>query len=117
MDRTEDRQDGFRGILGYLKQAVEDSTSDTYREFLLDYMSATTCPACQGKRLRPESLAVKVNDMSIADFTALPVSRALETARKIKLNGREADHCRANRSRDRRASAVPGRGRPRLHLA
>ena len=81
---------GFRGILGYLKQAAEESTSDTYREFLLDYMSATTCPVCQGRRLRPESLAVKVNDMSIADFTALPVSRALETARKIKLNGREA---------------------------
>ncbi len=81
---------GFRGILGYLKQAVEDSSSDTYREFLLDYMSATTCPVCQGKRLRPESLAVKLNGMSIADFTALPVSRALETARKIKLSGREA---------------------------
>jgi len=81
---------GFRGVLGYLKQAVEESTSDTYREFLLDYMSATTCPACQGKRLRPESLAVRVNGMSIADFTALPVSRALETARKIKLSGREA---------------------------
>ena len=84
------RKTGFRGILGYLKQAVDDSTSDTYREFLLDYMSATKCPACQGKRLRPESLAVKVNGMSIADFTALPVSRALATARKIKLNGREA---------------------------
>src|SRR6266478_1094334 len=84
------RKTGFRGILGYLKHAAEESTSDTYREFLLDYMSATTCPACQGKRLRPESLAVKVNAMSIADFTAQPVSRALETARKIKLNGREA---------------------------
>ncbi|MGH9501929.1 MAG: excinuclease ABC subunit UvrA [Terriglobales bacterium] len=81
---------GFRGILGYLRHMVEESTSDTYREFLLDYMSATKCPACQGKRLRPESLAVKVNGMSIADFTAMPVSRALETARKIKLNGREA---------------------------
>src|ERR1700693_3242356 len=84
------KKTGFRGILGYLKNAVDESTSDTYREFLLDYMSATTCPACQGRRLRPESLAVKVNGMSIADFTALPVSRALETARKIKLNGREA---------------------------
>jgi len=81
---------GFGGVLGYLKHAVVDSTSETYREFLLDYMSATTCAACQGKRLRPESLAVKVNGMSIADFTALPVSRALTTARKIKLNGREA---------------------------
>ena len=71
------RKTGFRGILGYLKQAVDDSTSDTYRESLLDYMSATKCPACQGKRLRPESLAVQVNGISIADSTALPVSRAL----------------------------------------
>src|SRR5437588_9365088 len=52
-------------------------------------MSATECPACRGRRLRPESLAVKVNGMSIADFTALPVSRALEVAGKIKLVGRE----------------------------
>ena len=90
MDRRKAGKTGFRGILAYLKQAVDDSSSDTYREFLLDYMSATMCPACQGKRLRPESLAVKVNGMSIADFTALPVSRALEAARKIKLTGREA---------------------------
>src|SRR5207249_3823985 len=68
---------------------LEASTSDNYREYLLDYMSATECPVCHGNRLRPESLAVKVNAMSIADFTALPVSRALETARKIKLAGRE----------------------------
>ncbi len=81
---------GFRGILAYLKQAQEESSSETYRDFLLDYMSATQCPACHGKRLRPESLAVKVNGISIADFTALPVSRALEAARSIKLTGREA---------------------------
>jgi excinuclease ABC subunit A len=80
---------GFLGILGYLKQNLEESTSDTYREYLLDHMSATECPVCHGKRLRPESLAVKVNGMSIADFTALPVSRALETARRIQLTGRE----------------------------
>jgi excinuclease ABC subunit A len=80
---------GFLGILGYLKQMVEESTSDTYREYLLDYMSATECPACGGRRLRPESLAVKVNGMSIAEFTAMPVSRALQVASKIKLGGRE----------------------------
>ncbi|HEY1464673.1 MAG TPA: excinuclease ABC subunit UvrA [Terriglobales bacterium] len=80
---------GFLGILTYLKNAMEDSSSDGYRESLMDYMSATECPTCHGKRLRPESLAVKVNELSIADFTALPISRALETAKKIKLNGRE----------------------------
>jgi len=81
---------GFLGVLGHLKQNLEGSTSDAYREYLLDYMSATDCAICHGKRLRPESLAVKVNGMSIADFTDLPVSRALETAQKIKLTGREA---------------------------
>ena len=80
---------GFLGILGHLKQNLEASSSDGYREYLLDYMSATECPVCHGNRLRAESLAVKVNGMSIADFTGLPVSRALETARKIKLAGRE----------------------------
>ena len=80
---------GFRGIIAQLKQNLEESTSDTYREYLLDYMSATECPACHGRRLRPESLAVTVNAMSIADFTRLPVSRALEVGGKIKLAGRE----------------------------
>jgi excinuclease ABC subunit A len=81
---------GFGGILAYLKRVLEESTSEGYRDFLLDYMSATECPACHGQRLRPESLAVKVNGLSIADFTELPVSRSLELARKIKLTGREA---------------------------
>ncbi len=80
---------GFKGIVGYLKQSLEESTSDGYREWLLDFMSATECPGCHGMRLRPESLAVKVNGMSIADFTALSVARSLEVARKIKLSGRE----------------------------
>jgi excinuclease ABC subunit A len=80
---------GFLGILGYLRQNLESSTSDTYREYLLDFMSATECSVCHGRRLRPESLAVKVNGMSIADFTSLPIARALEAARNIKLTGRE----------------------------
>ena len=80
---------GFKGILGYLKQSLEESSSDSYREWLLDFMSATECPACHGKRLRPESLAVKVNGMSVADFTGLSVARSLEVAEKIQLRGRE----------------------------
>jgi len=80
---------GFFGILGHLKQNLESSTSDNYREYLLDFMSATECPVCHGKRLRPESLAVKVNGMSIADFTGLPVARALTASQALKLTGRE----------------------------
>ena len=80
---------GFKGILAYLKQAMEECTSESYREWLLEYMSATECPACHGRRLRPESLAVKVNGMSIADFTALPVSRAGNAITQVKLGQRE----------------------------
>src|SRR5438876_1905507 len=80
---------GFLGISGYLRQTLEESTSEGYRDWLMEHMSPTECPACHGKRLRPESLAVKVNGISIADFTALPVTRALELAKKIKLSGRE----------------------------
>ena len=85
---------GFRGVFGYLKQNLEESSSEGYRDWLMDHMSATECPACHGKRLRPESLAVKVNGMSIADFTALPVSQALDVARKIKLDGTRREDCR-----------------------
>jgi excinuclease ABC subunit A len=81
---------GFHGIFGYLRQNLEESSSEGYRDWLMDHMSATECPACHGKRLRPESLAVKVSGMSIADFTAMPVARALEVAQKIRLAGREA---------------------------
>ena len=80
---------GFRGVLGFLKQNMEEATSEGYREWLLGYMSATTCPVCHGQRLRPESLGVKVNSLSIADFTALPVARSLEVSGKIRLNDRE----------------------------
>ncbi len=80
---------GWRGILAFLRQTLEESTSESYREWLLNYMSATECPACHGKRLRPESLAVKVNGMSIADFTALPVTRAVIAVAQVKLTARE----------------------------
>jgi excinuclease ABC subunit A len=80
---------GFRGVMSFLKQNIEEATSETYRDWLLGYMSATECPVCKGRRLRPESLGVKVNGLSIADFTALPVSRAVETSAAIKLTDRE----------------------------
>ncbi len=80
---------GFRGILAFHKQTLDEATSDTYREWLLNYMSATPCPKCGGKRLRPESLGVKVNGMSIADFTGLSVSRSVEAIATVKLNQRE----------------------------
>jgi excinuclease ABC subunit A len=81
---------GFHGVFAWLRDSLEESRSDSYREWLLGYMSATICPACQGKRLRSASLAVKVNDLSIADFTGLPLGRALNAARSLNFSAREA---------------------------
>ncbi|HZD78187.1 MAG TPA: excinuclease ABC subunit UvrA, partial [Acidobacteriaceae bacterium] len=81
---------GFHGVFSWLRDSLEESKSDSYREWLLGYMSATTCPVCHGKRLRPASLAVKVNDLSIADFTGLPLGRALNAARSLSFSQREA---------------------------
>jgi len=76
---------GFRfpGILKFLERNFEESGSDTYREWMTQYMSATLCGVCHGKRLRPESLAVKLAGWSIADFTGLSLSSARPAVDKI----------------------------------
>jgi excinuclease ABC subunit A len=81
---------GFHGILAYLRDSVEEARSDGYREYMMSFMSATPCSVCRGKRLRPESLAVKVGGLSIADFTALPLNRALSAAINLQFSSREA---------------------------
>jgi excinuclease ABC subunit A len=81
---------GFHGILAYLRDNVEEARSEGYREYMMSFMSAAPCPVCRGRRLRPESLAVKVGGLSIADFTALPLNRALSAAINLKFTEREA---------------------------
>jgi excinuclease ABC subunit A len=88
---------GFHGIFAYLRANLEDTKSEGYREYMMQYMSATTCPRCDGRRLRPESLAVTVpigkaadaKAASIADFTALSLERALTGARGMAFTGRD----------------------------
>ena len=81
---------GFHGILAFLRDSIEEARSDSYRESMMSYMSATPCPVCRGKRLRPESLAVKIGGLSIADFTSLPLNRALSADINLKFTARES---------------------------
>jgi excinuclease ABC subunit A len=81
---------GFHGVLAYLRDSIEEARSDGYREYMMNFMSATPCPVCRGKRLRPESLAVKIGGLSIADFTALPLNRALSAGYELIFNARES---------------------------
>jgi excinuclease ABC subunit A len=88
--KNEAPRTGFHGILDFLRDSIDEARSDGYREYMMNYMSATPCPVCRGKRLRPESLAVKIGGLSIADFTSLPLNRALSAAINLSFTAREA---------------------------
>jgi excinuclease ABC subunit A len=117
--KGESGRTGFHGIFSYLRSNLDETKSEGYREYMMQYMSATTCPRCHGKRLRPESLAVTISvslpqnsgapsklrlggiddtsnleprtsNLSIADFTALSLERALAVARGLHFTGRDA---------------------------
>jgi len=83
----------FHGVLKFLERNFEESNSDSYREWMTQYMSATLCSACHGRRLRPESLAVKLAGWSIADFTALSLTLARPAVDKIisQLSARQSE--------------------------
>jgi len=81
--------EGFPGIIKILDGMYRDGPS-SFSDYFMTYMSPTTCPACNGLRLKPATLAVRVKGVSIADFTQLPLNRALEAARAWKMTEREA---------------------------
>src|SRR6202522_2814246 len=74
----------FEGVMGHLETSLAESGSDTYREWLTQYMSPAPCATCGERRLRPESLAVKIAGYSIADFTELPLTAARAAVDKIR---------------------------------
>src|ERR1700712_3937759 len=74
--RGEGGRTGFHGIFSYLRDNLDETKSEGYREYMMQYMSASECPRCHGRRLRPESLAVTI---PIADAAAHPPSHKDET--------------------------------------
>jgi len=60
----------FEGIVNNLERRYEETDSESNRERIESYMAEQPCPDCKGARLRPESLAVKVGGISIAEFSA-----------------------------------------------
>ena len=74
----------FPGVIGILDQSLADAGTENYRDWLMQYTSPVACRACQGRRLRPASLAVKIAGFSIADFTALAISEARPVVDQIR---------------------------------
>jgi len=82
--------DGFEGIIPTMERHYRETESENSRANIERYMVLKPCPSCQGKRLKPESLAVTIGGKSIMDVSALPVTQALEWVAVIGGNGRKA---------------------------
>ena len=81
---------GKPGILGILDRMYKNEVqSEAYHDWFMQYMSPTVCPSCQGKRLKPASLAVRVQGITIGELTEQSVEATLKTVRAWKLSGRE----------------------------
>ncbi|MGA2490712.1 MAG: excinuclease ABC subunit UvrA, partial [Anaerolineales bacterium] len=81
--RTATFETAFEGIVGNLERRYRETNSEYIREKISEYMSDRPCPTCQGKRLRPEALAVTVDNVNILQITEWPVLRSLEWARQL----------------------------------
>jgi excinuclease ABC subunit A len=80
----------FSGVLNYLRNYYQTTTSNNIREWVESYMTTVPCPGCNGGRLKQESLAVKFQKKNISEVSSLSISRCYEFFKKIKLNGRDA---------------------------
>lgn len=80
----------FEGVITNLKRRVAESESDFVKEEVTQrFMREITCPTCQGKRLKPEALSVRINGKNIDEITQMQVSAAKDFFEKIELSDKE----------------------------
>ena len=81
---------GFEGVLPYVERRYLEADSDWARGKWSEFLREIPCPECDGSRLRPEVLAVKVHDKSIHDVAAMSLRNAHGFFETIELTDREA---------------------------
>jgi excinuclease ABC subunit A len=79
----------FEGVIANLQRRYQETQSDFLKAELERYMSDKPCPACKGRRLKPESLAVTVAGHNIAEVCALSISAAINFFHSLDLTERE----------------------------
>ncbi len=87
----------FEGIANNLDRRYRETSSDWMRTELESYMSKIPCPDCHGKRLKPESLAVTVGGINIADLCDKSVTELLEFVEDLQDKLTEREHQIADR--------------------
>ena len=79
----------FEGIANNLERRYVETQSDANKKEIESFMTACPCPTCQGRRLRPEALAVTVGGLSIHDATAMPVDDEIAFFDSLTLTGNQ----------------------------
>jgi len=79
----------FEGVRTYVERRHGEAESDTSRERFEGFMREVPCPACQGSRLKPVSLAVTIGGKSIAEVCHLPINETADFLRELDLSARE----------------------------
>ena len=82
-------QGPWKGALAWLRERLNEAPSDKVRFGLEELVSPLICPDCHGRRLRPDSLAVRLGGKGIAEYSALPIEDAVCNFEAIHLNTRE----------------------------
>ncbi len=89
--KTRIHETTFEGVIPNLERRYRETTSESMRAAIEEYMSTTACPECKGKRLRPESLAVTVGGKSIYELTQMSVSQAIAFIQQVFENFSERE--------------------------
>jgi excinuclease ABC subunit A len=76
--------DGFEGVIPNLQRRYKETTSDSSRRDIENYMTKRTCPDCKGARLKPSSLAVTVAGKNIAVVTIMSINDSLAHFQLLK---------------------------------
>lgn len=77
----------FRGIIGWLENLYRKSYYSSDRELYEQYMEYGPCPVCKGKRLKKESLAIKVGGKNIAEITSMNIEEAYDFFQNLSFSG------------------------------
>ena len=86
--------DGFEGAVKILERRYKETLSPEVRQELEHFMALRDCPACQGSRLRPETLAVKIAGRSISDVVRFSIKSARQFFDTLTLSERDAQIAR-----------------------
>ena len=77
----------FEGVIPNLERRYRNTESDYVRQEIERYMAARPCPACDGHRLKPQSLAVTVADKNIIQMTSMNIGQAMEWVEWLESDG------------------------------